>query len=295
MNKLLFTIFGLVLMSVAQAQSFNPGIPMPGLPKSLGQKTMANSTSVTMASNQTPISITGNITATNPSVSTNGTAAPTSSTQIGGVDQAGNLTPLVIGAQGITVSANQSTSPWVVSVPAGVGVTNTPTVNQGTSPWVVFQPTGVGITNTVTVNQGTTPWVTSSSGGGSGVAITNTPSVVIPGGVAITNTPTVNQGTSPWVVSSTASTVATSTITRVANSASSQSLLASNASRKQVFLFNDAATANCYVKFGATASVTDFTIKLFATDTYIMDPPVYTGAIDYICDAASGSMEVNEQ
>lgn len=59
------------------------------------------------------------VNATNPSVSTNGAAAPTSSTQVGYRDQNGRLQPFT-GANGSmavtgTVTANQGTSPWVTS------------------------------------------------------------------------------------------------------------------------------------------------------------------------------------
>lgn len=284
MKHLLYAsiIFGFVV--AAGAQSYNPGLPLPGLPKSLGTKPMSGSTSVTIASDQFPIPISGTISASNPSVGINFVTAPSSSTEIGYIDPSGNLHPFLGNATGITVSANQGTIPWVVS--GGVAITNTPSVT--------FSG-GIAITNTPTVNQGTNPWV-------------------ISGGVALTATPTVDQGTSPWVTSrtwnlsspvdsvtvagnitTTAVSVSSSTISRVANNVSSQTLLNLNANRKAVFLFNDSTSTNCYVKFGATASLTSFTIKMFSTDTYIMDPPTYVGVIDYICDAASGSMEVNEQ
>ena len=87
--------------------------------------------------------------------------------------------------------------------------------------------------------------------------------------------------------------VSTTTLSRPSNSASSFVVLASNTSRKGAIIYND-STTNCYVKFGATASTSSYTVKLFATDTYVMDPPIYTGAIDGICDAASGSLQVTE-
>lgn len=265
-------------VSVAYAQSFSPGIPLPGLPKSLGQKPMAGSTSVTIASNQTAIPITGTISASNPSVGSNGSGAPTSSTQIGFRDGSGNLQAFTGSASGVaitgTVTSNQGTSPWVSSIPSGVAITNTPTVVQGTSPWIASIPSGVAITNTPTVNQGTSPWVTSRNWTLSGLV----DSVAITGTVTAISAPI---------------TATASAISRATNSASSQTLLSANGTRKGVFLYND-STTNCYVKFGATASLTSFTMKLFSTDTYIMDPPTYTGIIDYICDAATGSMEVNE-
>ena len=47
----------------AHAQSYSPGLPLPGLPRSVGPKTMAGSTSVTFATDQTPITVTATTTA----------------------------------------------------------------------------------------------------------------------------------------------------------------------------------------------------------------------------------------
>lgn len=322
--RLLFFVLLLCCSIAVYAQSYSTGVPLPGLPISVGPKTMAGSTSVTIATDQTPVPITGTVNGalvvSNASVGPNGATAPTQSELIGFIDANGNLQPFRGDTNnGITVTAKQGTTPWVVS--GGVAITNTATVNQGTNPWVISG--GVAITTSATVNQGTTPWVISGGTAitntptvnqgtnpwniSGGVAITNTPTVVanqgtnpwvISGGTAITNTPTVNQGTNPWIISggvAITQTVSTSVITRVANSVASQTLATPNASRKALFLFNDSATTNCYVKMGATASLIDFTIKMFATDTYIMDAPRYIGVIDYICDAASGNMEVTEQ
>lgn len=288
MKKYIIALIGISVIVNAYAQTYSGGLPLPGIPVSLGQKTSANSTSVVLASDQSAVTISGSITASNPSVGTNNVAAPTSSTQIGYLDPSGNLVPFRGTVNGITVTALQGTDPWNVALGGGVAITNTPTVNQGTNPWEVSVPNGVGITNTVTVNQGTSPWVTSIP---DGVGITNTVTAQVSGAVSVSGPIVVSGG-----VAITATVTASgTTITRVANGVASQTLAASNADRKTIFLYNDSATTNCYVKFGATASTTDFSIKLFATDTYIMDPPIYTGAIDYICDAASGSMEVSEQ
>lgn len=47
-----------------------------------------------------PIAVTGSITATNPSVGTNGTTAPTSSTQVGAVNSSGDLVALKVDSSG---------------------------------------------------------------------------------------------------------------------------------------------------------------------------------------------------
>lgn len=94
-------------------------------------------------------------------------------------------------------------------------------------------------------------------------------------------------------VTATASSVNASNISRVSNSGSSQTLAASNASRKGLYIYND-STTNCYYKFGTSASTTSFSVKLFATDTFTMDPPIYNGAVTFVCDSATGSSEATE-
>ena len=67
---------------------------------SLGQKLMAGSAPVVIASDQSAIPITGSITATNPSVSTAGAALPASATLVGGSDGT-NLVPLNVDSSGV--------------------------------------------------------------------------------------------------------------------------------------------------------------------------------------------------
>ena len=57
-----------------------------------------------------PFPVTGTITATNPSVGTNGATAPTSSTQAGGVNPSGNLEPLMVNSAGALEVAGTFTS-----------------------------------------------------------------------------------------------------------------------------------------------------------------------------------------
>lgn len=77
----------------------------------VGQAVMASSTPVVIASNQSPIPITGSITATNPSVSTTGTAVPASATMIGGSDGT-NLKAVKVSSTGvISVDGSATTQP----------------------------------------------------------------------------------------------------------------------------------------------------------------------------------------
>jgi len=65
-----------------------------------GQKLMAASTPVVLASDQSAVPVTGTVTASNPSVGTTGAVAPTSATQVGGTDNSGNLAvPAVLTAE----------------------------------------------------------------------------------------------------------------------------------------------------------------------------------------------------
>ncbi len=89
-------------------------------------------------------------------------------------------------------------------------------------------------------------------------------------------------------------TVASVTVSRASNAVASATLVANNASRKGLIIHND-STTNCYYKFGATASATSYSIKLYSTDTFLMESPIYTGVVDFICDAVTGNTEATEQ
>lgn len=87
----------------------------------------------------------------------------------------------------------------------------------------------------------------------------------------------------------------TATVSAVADSASSQQLLAANASRQMATIFND-STEILYVKFGTTASTTDYNVRLSAGAYFeLPGPVVYAGRIDGIWAAdASGSARMAE-
>ncbi len=84
----------------------------------------------------------------------------------------------------------------------------------------------------------------------------------------------------------------TSVTSSVAGSATSVVLLPSNSSRLGATVYND-SSALLYVKLGATASTTDYTIKLFPLSYYEI-PYGYTGEIDGIWSAAVGKARVDE-
>lgn len=86
---------------------------------------------------------------------------------------------------------------------------------------------------------------------------------------------------------------ATATLANVAASVSNVTLRASNAARMGLTIFND-STASVYVKFGATASATSFTVFLGPGAYYELPNPVYTGIVDGIWTSATGSARVTE-
>jgi hypothetical protein len=87
---------------------------------------------------------------------------------------------------------------------------------------------------------------------------------------------------------------ATATLTNVNGSASSVSLLASNTARKNATFFND-STAVLYLKFGATASTTSYTVQIPSNGYYeLPNGKVYNGAIDGIWAAANGAVRITE-
>lgn len=88
---------------------------------------------------------------------------------------------------------------------------------------------------------------------------------------------------------------ATATLSNVAGSASSVTLLAANTGRLGAMIYND-STALLYVKFGATASTSSFTVRLGSQQYYELpnNPGVYTGVIDGIWASATGNARVTE-
>jgi hypothetical protein len=85
----------------------------------------------------------------------------------------------------------------------------------------------------------------------------------------------------------------TATVTSVNDTASTTTLLAANANRKGATIYNDSTVA-LYIKFGITASATDFTVKLSPSNYYEV-PNGYTGRIDGIwASDASGAARITE-
>lgn len=84
------------------------------------------------------------------------------------------------------------------------------------------------------------------------------------------------------------------TVTRVSGSATSVNLLPANTKRIGALFFNE-STATLYLKFGATATVTSYTVQVGPGQYYeIPTNSMYTGAIDGIWGSAAGAVQITE-
>lgn len=85
----------------------------------------------------------------------------------------------------------------------------------------------------------------------------------------------------------------TATLFNVSQSDTSVTLLVANSSRVGAIIVND-SNADLYIKFGTTASLNSFTVKLEKNDYYEL-PFKYTGRIDAIWDSSgSGVARITE-
>jgi hypothetical protein len=101
-------------------------------------------------------------------------------------------------------------------------------------------------------------------------------------------------GSAPTAIRVVQSTATSSTVTSVAGSATTVSLLASQTARAGASFYNE-STAILYLKFGATASVTSYTVQVPPSGFYeIPSTRPYTGAIDGIWSAANGNVRITE-
>ncbi len=144
-----------------------------------------------------------------------------------------------------------------------------------TSAWSQLATTGGGSTTVDQGAAGASPWLVT------GAVTQGGTWTVQPGNTA---------NTTAWLVKQVRST--TPAQTSVAGSASSVSLLASNASRLGATIFND-SSAILYLKLGTTASTTSYTAQL-ASNAYYEVPFNYTGAIDGIWASATGNARITE-
>jgi hypothetical protein len=91
-----------------------------------------------------------------------------------------------------------------------------------------------------------------------------------------------------------AESVSRASVFQVASSATSATLLPAQQWRNGLMIFNTDAN-DLYIKYGTTASITSFTVKIPGGAYWEMPHPPYTGIIDGIWSAdGSGSAVITE-
>lgn len=83
-------------------------------------------------------------------------------------------------------------------------------------------------------------------------------------------------------------------LTNINDSAANQTLVAANTSRRGLLAFND-STVGLYLKYGATATITSFTVLIPAGGYWEMPSPIYQGIVDGIwASDAAGAVRLTE-
>lgn len=83
-----------------------------------------------------------------------------------------------------------------------------------------------------------------------------------------------------------------STVTRVTASTTSATILAANGGRRTTVIFNE-GSAKVFIKLGASASTTNYTIQLGAGGSFII-PEGYTGIISAVFSTNTGNVQISE-
>lgn len=84
-----------------------------------------------------------------------------------------------------------------------------------------------------------------------------------------------------------ASNIQSATLANVASSASNTNLFAATAQINARVVYND-STAVLYLKFGATASTTSYTVQIASQGYFEFPDPLYAGQVDGIWASANG-------
>lgn len=244
-----------------------------------------------------PVSGTGNFTVVQPTgtnlhaVLDSGTltsitnALPTGTNVIGHVIADSGSTTAVTGNVTIVQPTGTNLHTTVDNFPATQPVSGTVSVTQSTSPWVISAsslplPTGAATEATLTTRLAEATFTARINTLGQKTSANSTPVVLASDQSAISVTPVFINST-------------TATLSNIAGSATSVTLLASNSSRKVATIVND-STVDLYVKFGSTASTTSYTVLMVPNAYYEVPQPVYTGIITGIWASATGNARVTE-
>lgn len=246
----------------------------------------------------TPVPVSGPLTDTQLRATAVPVSGPLTDTQlratpvpVSGTVSTGGLTDAQLRATAVPVSLTSTT------ITGSVAVTGPLTDTQLRATAVPVSLTSTTVTGTVAISAASLPLPT----GASTEATLSTLNGKVPANLTVTSTRLLVDGsgvTQPVSIAATVTTAevrsSSSAITSVGGSASSVSILASNASRKGAAVYND-STAVLYLKLGATASTTSYTVQLVAGAYYeLPTTSVYTGAIDGIWASATGNARITE-
>lgn len=231
------------------------------LPTTLGQKTSANSLAVVLASDQSAITVTGNI-----------GVAQASTT-------AGEIGPLVQGAATTaapTYTAS-TTNPLSLTLAGALRVDGS-AVTQPISATALPLPTGASTSALQTTGNTSLASIdTKFPAQGQATMAASVPVVIASNQTAIPVT--VNVST-------------TAALSSVSNAITSNVILAANSSRKGFIVYND-SLAIVFLAFASTASTTAFSTKIQPGAEYEPGED-YTGVISGIASAALGACRVTE-
>ena len=87
----------------------------------------------------------------------------------------------------------------------------------------------------------------------------------------------------------------TASVGTVSASATSKTIVAANDNRKGLIIENTNGTDALFIKFGETATVTDYSVQIATGGIYTMNANIYSGVIDGIwAGATSGPACVTE-
>lgn len=258
----------------------------------------------------------GTLTATGTSLNANvtnfpATQAVTQSTTPWIVDGSGVVQPV----SGPLTDAELRASPVPVTIPTPVPVTDnggsltvdgTVGVTQVTSPWVISgtvtaTPTGtqdvniVGTTVTQPISAVSLPLPTGAAT--EATLVTRLADATFTGRIntlgqktMAASTPVVIASDQSTLPVSFASSAGTATVIRVATSTTVATALVANANRTGLIINTEGGTT--YVKFGSTATTTDYTVELAGNSYY--DYQGYKGIVTVIRASGTGNIQVTE-
>lgn len=254
------------------------------MPATLGQKAMAASLAVVLASDQSALAVSGTFWQATQPVS--GTV--TSNVGTGTRPISATSLPLPTGAS-TEATLDARTGSLTETAPASDTASSglngrLQRVAQRLTSLIALLPTALGTGGGLKVDGSGTALPVSgtvTANAGTGTLAVSAASLPLPTG-ASTETTLATLKQRP----------ATSAVAQVTSSAATGTLQAANANRLGLTIYND-STSILYVKFGTTASATSYTVKMTA-DSYYEMPFGYTGRVDGIWTTANGFAYLTE-